>query len=70
MSKFWRWKICFEKATVWIQLWKRYKIELLTVSHVDLALEQMSQFPIGYDDALILASTRMAKGNQVLSEDL
>ena len=59
-----------DEATVWIQLWKRYDLETITVAHVDLALELKERFQIGYYDALILASGRLSQCKHVFSEDL
>jgi predicted nucleic acid-binding protein len=59
-----------EEAIVWIQLWKRYDLQTITAVHVDLALELKNRFQIGYYDALILSSGRLAKCKHVFSEDL
>ena len=59
-----------QEAIVWIQLWKRYDLQAITSSHVDLALEQKNRYQIGYYDALILASGRLANCKHVFSEDL
>ena len=58
------------EAVAWVQLWKRYDVHPVTVTHVDLALEMADRFKINYYDALILAAARFAKCTVVYSEDL
>jgi predicted nucleic acid-binding protein len=58
------------EAAAWVQLWKRIEVLSITVAHVDLALEITERFDIGYYDALILSSARMAGCRKVYSEDL
>jgi len=59
-----------EEAVAWVQLWKRRDVRGITVPHVDLALEIAERFQMGYFDALILASARLAGCATVYSEDL
>ncbi len=59
-----------EEAVAWVQLWKRHDVRPITVSHVDLALELARRFQVGYFDALILSSARLAACDIVYSEDL
>ncbi len=59
-----------DEATAWVQLWKRLEVCGITVLHVDLALEIVRRFQIGYYDALILAAARLSGCKQVFSEDL
>jgi len=59
-----------DEATAWVQLWKRFEVCLLTVPHVDLALQIVQRFQVGYYDALILAAARLSSCNRVFSEDL
>jgi predicted nucleic acid-binding protein len=59
-----------DEAVAWIQLWKRHDVRPLTVPHVDLALEIVERFRIGYYDGLILAAARLAGCATVYSEDL
>lgn len=59
-----------DEAVAWVQLWKRQDVRAITVPHVDLALEIAQRFQVGYFDALILASARLANCSVVYSEDL
>jgi predicted nucleic acid-binding protein len=59
-----------EEAIAWIQIWKRHDVRSITIPHVDLALEIVSRFRIGFFDALILAAARLAGCDLVCSEDL
>ncbi len=59
-----------DEATAWIQLWKRFHVDSITVQHVDLALEIVGRFQIGYYDALILAAARLSGCARLYSEDL
>ena len=59
-----------EEAVSWAQLWKRHDVRSVTVPHVDLALELSRRFQLGYFDALILATARLAGCEVVYSEDL
>ncbi|MFO0916020.1 MAG: PIN domain-containing protein [Pirellulales bacterium] len=59
-----------DEATAWIQLWKRFDVTSITVPHLDLALEIVGRFRIGYYDALILAAAQMSGCQRVYSEDL
>jgi predicted nucleic acid-binding protein len=59
-----------DEATAWVQLWKRLEVCGISVLHVDLALEIVRRFQIGYYDALILAAARLSDCKQVYSEDL
>lgn len=58
------------EAVAWIQFWKGYNVQHLTIAHVDLALELAGRFQIGYYDALILSAARLAGCARVYSEDL
>jgi predicted nucleic acid-binding protein len=62
--------LAHEEAVSWIQLWKRHDVRPITVAHVDLALEISGRFRVGYYDALILATARLARCDVVYSEDL
>ena len=53
----------------WVQLWKRHDVRSVKVPHLDLALELVRRFKLGYFDALILASARLAGCEIVYSED-
>jgi predicted nucleic acid-binding protein len=59
-----------DEATAWVQLWKRLEVCGISVLHVDLALEIVRRFQIGYYDALILAAARLSGCKKVFSEDL
>ena len=59
-----------EEASAWIQLWKRFEVQSVTSSHVDLALEIAGIQHVNYYDALILATARLAGCKIVYSEDL
>jgi predicted nucleic acid-binding protein len=59
-----------DEAVAWIQLWKRYDVRPITVSHVDLALELTAQYRVNYYDALILAAASLAGCTLVHSEDI
>lgn len=59
-----------DEATAWVQLWKRHDVRAVTVPHVDLALELVERFRLGYFDALILAAARLAGCDLVYTEDL
>lgn len=59
-----------EEALAWVQLWKRHDVRPVTVAHVDLALELVPKFQIGYFDSLILSAARLAGCSLVYSEDL
>lgn len=59
-----------DEAVAWVQLWKRHDVRSITVPHVDLALELTDRFQLGYYDALILATARLAGCAVVYSEDL
>lgn len=59
-----------DEAVAWVQLWKRLEVHPVTTSHVDLALELVGRFRVGYYDALILAAARRAGCGVVFSEDL
>lgn len=58
------------EAVAWIQLWKRYEVNGISVSHVDLALELSERFQVNYCDGLIIATARLAGCPIVYSEDL
>ena len=58
------------EAVAWIQLWKRYEVNGISVLHVDLALELTERFQLNYYDALIMATARLAGCSVVYSEDL
>ena len=58
------------EAVAWIQLWKRYEVNGISVPHVDLALELAERFQVNYYDALIIATARLAGCPIVYSEDL
>ena len=62
--------LAHEEAVAWIQLWKRHDVRGISVSHVDLALEVVGRFQIGYYDALIIAAARLANCETIYSEDL
>ena len=51
-----------------IQLWKRFEIRNITLSHVDLALEITSRYGLSYYDALILSTAKRAACSVVYSE--
>jgi predicted nucleic acid-binding protein len=57
------------EATAWIQLWKRFEVISISVPHIDLALEIVGRFRIGYYDPLILAAARLSGCQRVYSED-
>lgn len=59
-----------DEATAWVQLWKRLEVCGISVLHVDLALEIVRRFQIGYYDGLILAAAHLSGCKQVFSEDL
>ena len=59
-----------QQAIAWVQLWKRFEVQPITVPHVDLALDICGRFQIGYFDALIISAARLATCNKVYSEDL
>jgi predicted nucleic acid-binding protein len=59
-----------EEAVAWVQLWKRWEIQQITLATVDLALEFVARFKIAYYDGLILATARLAGCEKVYSEDL
>jgi predicted nucleic acid-binding protein len=59
-----------DEAVAWIQLWKRYEVKGISVSHVDLALELTQRFQVNYYDALIIAAARLAGCPILYSEDL
>ena len=59
-----------EEAVAWIEFWKGHEVRTITVPHVNLALEFVARFHIGYYDALILAAARLAGCTRVYSEDL
>jgi predicted nucleic acid-binding protein len=59
-----------DQAVAWIQLWKRHDVRPITPPHVDLALDIVGRFRVGYYDALILAAARLAGCAVVCSEDL
>jgi predicted nucleic acid-binding protein len=58
------------EAVAWIQFFKRLDVLTITVAHVDLALQIVSGFGIGYYDALILATARLGECVVVQTEDL
>lgn len=59
-----------DEATAWIQLWKRFEVRNITVSHVDLALEIVNCNGLTYYDALILSAAKHAACQIVYSEDM
>ena len=59
-----------DEAIAWIQLWKRYEVKGISVSHVDLALELTRLFQVNYYDGLIIAAARLAGCPVLSSEDL
>ena len=59
-----------DEAVAWIQLWKRYDVDGITVPHVDLALQLANTFRVNYYDALIIAAARLSGCSVVYSEDL
>ncbi len=59
-----------DEATAWIQLWKRFEVRNITVSHVDLALEIASRHGLSYYDALILSAAKHAACSVLYSEDM
>jgi predicted nucleic acid-binding protein len=59
-----------EEAVLWLQVWKRHDVRAITQIHVDLALEVRERCQIGYYDALIVASARLAGSAVLYSEDL
>ena len=59
-----------DEAVAWIQLWKRYDVDGITVPHVDLALQLANTFRVNYYDALIVAAARLSGCSVVYSEDL
>ncbi len=59
-----------DEATAWVQIWKRHDVQSITVAHVDLALELVRRFQLGYFDASILAAAKLAGCETVYSEDL
>jgi predicted nucleic acid-binding protein len=59
-----------EETVAWIQLWKRFDVRSITISHVDLALELTDRYRVSYFDALILAAAGLAGCSVVYSEDL
>lgn len=58
------------EAVAWIQFFKRLDVLTISVAHVDLALQIVSGFGIGYYDALILATARLGGCVEVQSEDM
>ena len=58
------------EAIAWIEFWKHHDVRPITLPHVDSALEIVKRFKLGYYDALILASARLANCLVVQSEDL
>ena len=65
-----RLSLTHNEAVAWIQLWKRYGVDGISLPHVDLALELAEHFRINYYDALIIAAARLAECPIVYSEDL
>lgn len=59
-----------DEATAWVQYWKRLDVRAVTPANVDLAIEIAGLHQLGYYDALILATARLAGCGEVLSEDL
>ena len=59
-----------EETVAWVQLWKRHDARVITVPHVDLALEIARRFQLSYLDVLILAAAKLAGWATVYSEDL
>jgi predicted nucleic acid-binding protein len=57
-------------AVAWIQFWKRFQVCGLTSAHVDLALDLVTRFGLGYYDALVLAAASLADCSLLYSEDL
>lgn len=59
-----------EEAVAWVQIWKRFEVSLVTVEHVDLAIELKHRYQLAYYDALIVAAASFADCNILISEDL
>ena len=59
-----------DEAVAWFQLWKRSPVSAVQPPQVDLALELCGRYQIGYYDALILSTARLAGCKVVYSEDL
>jgi len=58
------------EAVSYLQLWKRFPVEPVTVAHVDLAVEMAGETGISYFDAQIVAAARFAGCETLYSEDL
>jgi predicted nucleic acid-binding protein len=58
------------EAIAWIQFFKRLDVLTISVAHVDLALQTVGDFGVGYYDALIVATARLGGCLEVQSEDL
>lgn len=58
------------EAVAWVQMWKRHDVRSVTTQHVDLAVELKERYPLGYYDALVLASARLAGCRVLFSEDM
>ncbi len=59
-----------DEAAAWIQLWKRFDVRDITVSHVDLALEIANRYQLSYYDSLIISAAKHAACQIVYSEDM
>lgn len=58
------------EALAWVQMWKHHDVRTVTTEHVDLALDLKGRHSVGYYDALVLASARLAGCEVMFSEDL
>ena len=59
-----------DEAVAWVQFWKRLSVSAITIAHVDLALELVQRYGVGYFDAQILAAAHFCCCEIVYSEDL